>query len=112
MDPPTRGQPLHGTICILLVLFNLPPKDTLSIKDKVSAPKVFFIRRLYCTCDWLISKSFARDYIPQCNRISAIVTRRSLPKRLLGINYRQLLVCRSCISLNKIIMNMMANPCQ
>ncbi len=45
MDPPTRGQPLirdtlHGTISILLVLFNLPPKDSLSIKDKVFAPKV------------------------------------------------------------------------
>ncbi len=53
MDPPTRGQPLirdtlHGTICILLVLFNLPPKDSLSIKDKVSAPKVSFILRLNC----------------------------------------------------------------
>ncbi len=53
MDPPTRAQPLirdtlHGTICILLVLFNLPPKDSLSIKDKVSAPKVSFIQRLYC----------------------------------------------------------------
>ncbi len=54
MDPPTRGQPLirdtlHGTICILLVLFNLPPKDSLRIKDSVSARKVSFIRRLYCT---------------------------------------------------------------
>ncbi len=29
------------------MLFNLPPKDSLSIKDKVSAPKVSFIRRLY-----------------------------------------------------------------
>ncbi len=57
MDPPTRatrGQTLmrdtlHGTICILLVLFKLPPKDSLFIKDSVSAPKVSFIQRLYCT---------------------------------------------------------------
>ncbi len=57
MDPPTRGQPLiwdtlHGTICILLVLFNLHQlKDSLSIKDKVSALKVSFIQRLYCTSE-------------------------------------------------------------
>ncbi len=36
VEPPTRGQPLiwdtlHGTICILLVLFNLPPKESLSL---------------------------------------------------------------------------------
>ncbi len=38
-----KGHRLHGTTCILLVLFNLPPKDSLSIKDKVSAPKVYLI---------------------------------------------------------------------
>ncbi len=66
MDPPTRGQPLirdtlHGTICILLVLVNLPPKDSLSIKDEVSAPKVPFIRRLYCSCKSYAICSFSFD---------------------------------------------------
>ncbi len=69
MDSPNRGQPLirdtlHGTVCILLVLFNLPPKDSPSIKDKVSAPKVSFIRRLYCISILHFSYSVTCGYIP------------------------------------------------
>ena len=57
MDPPTRGQPLckdtgYGTDWDYPSAYysdsNLPPEDSLQAKDKISAPKVSFIRRLHC----------------------------------------------------------------
>ena len=58
MDPPTRGQPLckghwlrHRSGLLYSAYYSgshLPPEDSLHIKDKISAPKVSFIRRLRC----------------------------------------------------------------